>query len=103
MVDSAVSPDRKCTDDIAWRTLPLGEKKFAHLGFAGMVADFMRLKKTDQLLEVGCQAGQTACKLAPLVDSFLGIDPDRLMILQARERAEEQSLENVIFQTSGVT
>lgn len=57
-----------------------------------------RYAKTDSnVLDLGCGAGFTLCRLAPKVASVWGFDQDEKLLTAARLRAEKQGFSNVHF------
>jgi SAM-dependent methyltransferase len=48
-----------------------------------------------RVLDLGCGAGFTLCRLAPKVAEIWGVDLDRSLLEAARQRAEHRSLTNV--------
>jgi ubiquinone/menaquinone biosynthesis C-methylase UbiE len=57
----------------------------------------------DVLLDLGCGTGAAVRDAAPSVRRAVGLDLSPGMIAQARERAREQSLENVEFREGDVS
>ena len=55
------------------------------------------LKRESSVLEIGCGTGTTALKLADSVNEMTATDISSNMIAIAKERAEEQNVQNVIF------
>jgi|WetSurMetagenome_2_1015567.scaffolds.fasta_scaffold105071_2 SAM-dependent methyltransferase len=54
-------------------------------------------KPGSQVLDLGCGAGFTLCRLAPKVALIWGFDQDERLMAAARLRAAEQNLSNVRF------
>ena len=52
---------------------------------------------TSRVLDIGCGAAQTLCRLAPRVAEGWGIDQDLQLLAGARQRVQDQSLGNVQF------
>ncbi len=55
------------------------------------------LKRESAVLEIGCGTGTTAFKLAECVDEMTATDISSNMISIAKERAEEQKVQNINF------
>jgi SAM-dependent methyltransferase len=52
-------------------------------------------QQTSHVLDIGCGAGQTLCRLAPHVAEAWGIDQDDRLLGGARQRAQSLQLDNV--------
>ena len=58
------------------------------------------LEKNAVVLEIGCGTGTTALKLAGSVNNMTATDISANMIAIAKEKAEEQSIQNIHFAQS---
>lgn len=56
-------------------------------GLADAMAGALLLEGTGTLLDLGCGPGTVTIPLAPFYESAIGVDPDALMIKQARAQA----------------
>jgi len=55
------------------------------------------LKKTDDVLELGCGTGMTALRLSPYADTITASDVSPCMLAVGQKNATEQQIENVAF------
>jgi ubiquinone/menaquinone biosynthesis C-methylase UbiE len=68
-----------------------------------IILESLALDKADNLLDVACGPGLTACAFAPLVNHVTGIDLTPAMLDGARKRADEHGLTNVSWQAGDVS
>jgi SAM-dependent methyltransferase len=64
-------------------------------GLADAIGKELGLDGHGRLLDVGCGPGSLTLLLAPLLESAVGVDADRDMIIEARRRAREADATNV--------
>lgn len=75
------------------------DAQIAPLGEAAM--DRAELEPAERVLDIGCGCGQTTLELAARVGergSVLGVDLSDPMLERAKDRAQESSVTNVLFQ-----
>lgn len=61
------------------------------------------LKKTDDVLELGCGTGMTALRLSGYVDTITASDLSPGMLAVGRKNAAEQNIENIAFVEADAT
>lgn len=61
------------------------------------------LKKEDRVFEIGCGTGVATIPLSKYVKEITATDISENMIQKAREKAKNQSKDNIIFQTGELT
>jgi len=71
------------------------------------VAEMERLlrlhtRPDSRVLDIGCGAGQTICRLAPVVEEAWGLDQDVALLGSARRRVAAQGLTNVTLVAGNV-
>ena len=58
------------------------------------------LKKSDNVLELGCGTGSTAMRLAPFCDRYLATDISPGMIIQGQEKLDKSPIENLTLKAA---
>lgn len=61
------------------------------------------LKKEDRVFEIGCGTGVATIPLSKYVKEITATDISENMIQKAREKAKDQSKDNIVFQTGELT
>lgn len=61
------------------------------------------LKKEDRVFEIGCGTGVATIPLSKYVKEITATDISENMIQKAREKAKNQSKDNIVFQTGELT
>lgn len=61
------------------------------------------LKKEDRVFEIGCGTGVATIPLSKYVKEIIATDISENMIQKAREKAKNQSKDNIIFRTGELT
>ena len=67
-----------------------------------LLLDAMALNRQDQVLDVACGPGLTACSFAPRVSHVTGIDLTPAMLDQARATADSRNVQNVTWRHGDV-
>ena len=57
------------------------------------------LKKDHKVLEVGCSSGISMFRLAPLVESYVGVDHSREILKKTQNEADRRGIENIRLHT----